>query len=314
MATSATTRKTTKKSPRRDVAQDVTDMIIAQLEGGTVPWQNPWAMTGGQLPRSMATGKLYRGMNTILLGMYSAISGYTSPWWGTYKQIEAQGGQVRKGEKSSVVILYRSITVEDEVKGETVEKSIPLLRSFNVFNACQCDGLPTKYTEIPERLNDAHEAIAEIEEIVAAYLSTGPSLAFGGDEAHYIPTLDRVQMPDPQDFRSDDRYYSTLFHELTHSTGHKDRLNREGIIEGHRFGDELYAAEELIAEMGAAMLCAVTGIDQTATIPQSASYIENWLTALRSDKKLILGAAAKAQKAVDLIAPESTDETGEVAA
>lgn len=332
-------RKSSKKSAPRDVAQDVTDLIMAQLDAGTVPWHQPWKSTGGALPRSMSTGRTYRGMNSILLGMYAMAEGYTSPWWGTYRQIGELGGQVKKGEKSSLVILYRTIEKDDvNANGEDVVKRIPLLRAFNVFNASQCVAATVpedaeisdedrerlnakeaarwaKYTEAPPRTRTEHEAIDDAEAIVKDYFGgpAGPTLTHGGDQAFYSPALDGVAVPHVLDFKTPEGYYSTLFHEATHSTGHKSRLNREGIVEGHRFGDALYAAEELIAEMGAAMLCAIAGVDQTNTVPASAAYIENWLGALKGDKKLVLKAAAAAQRAANLIAPEPEDESDDEA-
>ena len=311
-------RTTRKPAARKDVAQDVTDLIIAALEAGTVPWQRPWA-SAGSLPRSMATGKVYRGINVLLLGLYSDLAGYDSPWWGTYKQIAAQGGQVRKGEKASTVVLYTTFD-KDEVAptGETVTKTIPLLRSFNVFNADQADGLPAKFTTPIELPGTELERLEHAEAVVAGYIANGPSLTHGGDRACYSPRADAVSMPELAAFKSAEGYYSTLFHELTHSTGHASRLEREGIAgEGHAFGDTTYAAEELIAELGAAMLCATVGIEQAATIPASAAYIANWLTALRNDKKLVLTAAKHAQRATDLIAPPTVTaeaEDGEVVA
>lgn len=290
---------------RKDVAQDVTDLIIGQLEAGTIPWQRPWTATGGSFPRSMATGKTYRGVNLLLLGIYADLAGYSSPWWGTYKQISAQGGQVRKGEKAVTVVLYSTFD-KDEVNssGETVTKSVPFLRSFAVFNACQADSLPAKFTEAPALPGTELERLDHAETIAAAYIAEGPSFSHGGDRAYYTPATDSVRIPALESFTSAEGYYSTLFHELTHSTGHTSRLDREGVRgEGHAFGSTTYAAEELVAEMGAAMLCAIVGIEQTETIPASAAYIANWLTALRNDKKLILTASKLAQRAVDLIAP-----------
>ena len=311
-------KRTTTGNAPRDVAQEITDLILAQLEQGTVPWHQPWRATGGALPRSMATGRTYRGMNSILLGMYANAAGYTSPWWCTFRQIKALGGHVNKGEHGSTVILYRTIERDDvDANGEDVVRRIPLLRAFNVFNASQCTDLPVKYTEPPARTRTEHEAIEDAEAIVKTYINggKGPTMGFGGDRAYYSLSIDHVQVPHVLDFHTAEGYYSTTFHELTHSTGHKDRLNRDGIVEGHRFGDALYAAEELVAEMGAAILCAMAGIDQTVTVPNSAAYVENWLGALKGDKKLILKAAGAAQRAATFIAPEPdvADEDGEEA-
>lgn len=313
--------RTTRKAPR-DVAQDITDAILASLEAGTVPWHQPWASTGGQLPRSMATGKLYQGMNSFLLGMYAQTADYTSPWWGTYNQIKAQGGQVTKGEKASTVILYRTFDKDQEnpKTGETETVTIPVLRAFSVFNACQTTGLPEKYTTAPTTGND-FDPIESAEAIVKDYTSRGgPSILHGFDAACYNFREDRVYLPNLNQFETPEDYYATNFHELGHSTGAEKRLAREGIAgSDHKFGDAVYSFEELIAEMTAAMVCTIVGIDQTNTLPQHAGYIAHWIQVLKGDKKMILKAAAGAQKATNLIAPitevgEDADDTESEAA
>ena len=290
----------------RDIAQEITDTFIASLEKGYVPWHKPWSASGGAMPRSLSTGKPYRGTNSMLLGISSFEKGYASPWWGTYDQITKLGGQVKKGEHGTSVILYKTIERDDEnSEGETDEKKKQgaILRSFTVFNASQCTGLPEMYMQVEEDTRPEHERIEACEEVVAKYLANGgPSFGHdGGDRAFYSPSQDRIAIPTLASFDSPEEYYSTLFHELTHSTGHSTRLNREGIVEGHRFGDQLYSKEELIAETGAAMACAVTGIDQTTTIANSEAYIKNWLSQLRDpdNKSLILKASAAAQRAMD---------------
>ena len=320
MATTTKTRKT-KTTTKVDVAETVTNLIIEQLEAGVVPWHQPWQSTGGALPRSMSTGRAYRGVNSLLLSMYGDMAGYSSPWWGTYKQIAALGGQVRKGEHGSTIVLYKTFTkTETDAKGDEVERRIPIMRAFVVFNAGQADGLPERYTAVTEAVTNQHDRIEVAESIVAGYvMGEGPRVEHGGDRACYSPLLDLVRLPELASFDSPEAYYSTTFHELTHSTGHSSRLDREGIaglLNGHAFGSPLYAAEELVAEMGAAMLCAAVGIEQAAHVPQSASYIDNWLTVLKGDTKLVLKAAAAAQRAVDLIVPdddETADDAAEVA-
>jgi antirestriction protein ArdC len=300
-ATAVETKPARGRGERRDVAEEVTKKIMALLEQGTVPWHKPW--TGGQLPTSMSSGKPYRGMNSLLLS--ELVSGYSNPNWGTYKQIEVLGGQVTKGEHGTMVTLYKPFDSKDKDKtksagDETEKRRGVFMTSFIVFNATQCTGLPEKMMTVAADQRTEHERIEAAEAAVAAYLADGgPTLEHGSTRAFFRPSADLVAMPDLELFESPEHYYSTMFHELTHSTGHKSRLAREGVVEGHRFGDELYSKEELIAELGAAMACASLGIEQAATVSQSAAYIQNWLGALRDDKSLILQAAAGAQKAID---------------
>ena len=280
-----------------DIYQIVTDKIIESLNQGVVPWQKPWNPEVG-LPRSLSTKKAYRGLNIFLLGLSAQINGYSSPWWGTYKQIEARGGQVRKGEKSTLVIFWKRLEKE-EVRddGSIKNNSFMMLRYFNVFNASQCDELEVPAIKGESKLTP-HEGA---QEIVRTYLSSKnhPEIVKEGTEASYSPSRDCITMPVRTSFRNTESYYGTLFHEMTHSTGHSSRLNREGVVENHKFGDELYSAEELVAEMGAAMLCGVAGINWN--VENSAAYIGSWLKALKGDQKLVVKAAGLAQKAADLI-------------
>jgi len=292
--TTRKSRKSADAAPKQDVYQVITDRIVELLEQGTAPWHQPWDTLGVAL--SMSTSKHYRGINALLLQMTGLAKGYGSPWWGTYKQISERGGQVRKGEKGTQVVLWKPLAVEDKDNpGE--QKQIWMLRTYTVFNAEQVDGdlgLP----EVGAR--PQNDAIAECEAALAVYYATGPKLHFGGDVAGYIPSRDEVRMPERNQFHSSERYYGAWFHESVHSTGHATRLDRAGIVEGHSFGDELYSKEELVAELGAAFLAGHTGI-ATQTLPSSASYLQSWIKVLQGDKKLVVQAAAQAQKAVDMI-------------
>jgi len=267
---------------KRNVYAEVTDRIVAALEGGTVPWRRPWSETGG--PRSL-DNRPYRGINIFLL----ELMGYGDPRWGTFNAVKRHGGSVRKGEKGTRVILWKPVKREVP-EGDERPAAYLLLRDYVVFNAEQCDGLPeletVEATSTPNELAD---------EIVAEYTYGGPIVQYGKSGAYYDPHNDRVGMPARESFVSDDAHYSTLFHELVHSTGHETRLKR---IEKALFGSDPYSREELVAEMGAAMLCGITGIDNQ---DQSAAYIEGWLKPLKNDVKLVIQAAAKAQKAVDLM-------------
>ena len=301
-------KKNTRKSsaPAKDVYQLVTDKVLALLDEGTVPWRKPWKSTG--VPRSMSTRRPYRGINPFLLVCTAMANGYTSPWWGTYDQIADKGGQVRKGEKSTLIVFWKRAvrTVTDEATGQDVDKPWAMLRYFYVFNADQADGLPERF--YAQGTDEA--TVEELDALTADYEAGLASILYGGDRAFYSPGMDHVQVPKIGSHNSPEEFYSTKFHELTHSTGHSSRLDREGIVEGHRFGDELYSKEELIAEMGAAMLAGIAGIEQV-TLANSAAYLEHWIKVLRGDAKLLVSAAAAAQKAADLILGTAFEAEGD---
>lgn len=296
----------------------VTERMVALLDQGVAPWDRPWDASVG-LPRSMSTNKLYRGINVFILGLEAMEKGYSSPYWGTYDHIAERSGGVRegrgwvfpdaaegesrgvrKGEKGTTIVWASRIARKDRDKetGEEVTRTFYMLKTFNVFNAEQADGLAEKYH--PKGTEREHTPIEECEAIVAAYRERGgPPIEFGGDRACYVPLLDRVHLPYAKDFNGDEEFYSTLFHEDTHSTGHKKRLNRDGIVNmtGHMQG-ELYAEEELVAELGAAMLCGIAGIEKV-TEARSAAYLGNWLDVFKKDRTVFYRAAQAAQKAVD---------------
>lgn len=270
------------------VYEQVTDKILALLAEGTVPWHKPWK---GTAPMSMSTNKPYRGINVFLLD-----DGYH----GTYKKISELGGQVRKGEESSLAVFWKFVEKKDAKTGK-VEK-IPFLRYFRVFHSAQADwpeGMPERFTA--KGGADEADRISEAEQVVAGYIKgdNGPSLAHGGGSARYSPATDAVSMPELTSFRDADHYYSTMFHELGHSTGHGSRLSRDGVTNFDAFGSHQYAAEELVAEMTAAMVSGALGID--STVETSAAYLAHWAGALGSDPKLIVRAAGQAQKAADMI-------------
>jgi antirestriction protein ArdC len=270
------------------VYEIVTEKIIAALESGTPPWRKPW--TAG-IPRNATTNRPYSGINSLLLGM----TPYSDPRWLTFKQCSAKGGKVRKGEKSTLVIFWKTNTITQETdSGELTEKTIPFLRYYLVFNVEQCEGL-----DLPALETRNVDVIAEAEAIVAN-MPNPPSINHdGGGKAYYRPQLDSIHLPQRNSFDSAGEYYSTLFHELTHSTGHQSRLNRQTLTEVVPFGSETYSKEELVAEFGSAFLCAHAGIE--TTLDNSAAYIKGWLKALRNDPKLAIIAASQGQKAADHI-------------
>jgi antirestriction protein ArdC len=277
----------------------ITERIIAALERGTVPWRKPWQAAAGR-PRSMGTGQPYRGVNVFLLGLTAAEQGYSSPFWGTYRQIGDLGGQVRKGEHSTLVVFWKRAEVEhqDMQTGAVTVRTLPVLRYYRVFNTAQADHLPERFHPAPGE----HSEIGKPQAVLDGYLTRGPKLVHvAGDRADYHPATDTIRLPLRSQFRTGEGYYATAFHEAGHSTGHPTRLNRPGIAAFDHFGSDKYAREELVAQMSSSLLCAQTGIDNPETFENSASYIAGWLTALNHDTRLVITAAAQAQRACDVI-------------
>ena len=273
------------------VYQIVTDQILRQLEVGVVPWCKPWR---AEPPCNLVSGKEYRGINPFLL----ASQGYGSRYWLTFNQANKLGGHIRKGEKSSIVTFWH-IGEEETVRdsdGKTRKSKPFLLRYYRVFNLEQTEGIAEKLG-----LGNATPRVPSIDqcEAIVKRMPNTPTIQQDA-RAWYRPSTDTVGMPSRNAFNSAEEYYSTLFHELTHSTGHASRVGREGIENIATFGSESYSKEELIAEMGAAMLCGLTGISPT-TIPNSAAYLQGWINRLRGDCKLLVSAASQAQKAADYI-------------
>ena len=272
---------------KKDVYQVVTDQIIKLLEQGTVPWRKPWKGVN-HVPRNLMSRKAYRGINLFLLNAAS----YSSPFWLTFRQAQGLGGTIKKGEKSFPVVFWKLL--EEEREGE--KHQIPFLRYHPVFNVAQCDGI---HVPIPTGIQTDFQPIKQCEEVVSQ-MPSAPMIQHGGEQALYSPPLDMVKMPDAPTFESSEAYYTTLFHELVHSTGHGSRLNRKEVTEPNRFGSDPYSREELVAEMGAAFLSGHCGIEDK-TLNQSASYIQSWLQRLKDDRRLVVQAAALAQKAADFI-------------
>jgi antirestriction protein ArdC len=276
--------------PHASVYEIVTGRILAELEKGQVPWRKPWRTLP---PANLISKKPYRGINVFLL----ALTGYGSQYWLTYRQARALGGNVRKGEHGTKIVFWKFDTYETETAdGESEERKSAFLRYYTVFNLEQTEGLKTLLALPPAFPIESAEAIVK-------GMPNPP--AFEQDaQAAYIPSRDTVTMPSRTAFDSQTEYYSTLFHELTHSTGHAKRLAREGFDTPQKFGSESYSREELIAEMGSAMLCGVAGIEQS-TLANSAAYLKTWIERLKSDSRLVVSAASAAQKAADYIRGES---------
>lgn len=272
------------------VYEIVTNRIIEELEKGVIPWQKPWGgMEGGAV--SGTTGKPYSLLNQMILGKPGMYF--------TFNQIQKLGGRVRKGEKAQMVVFWKQVPAKevDKQTGEQREKLVPMLRYYSVFHLDQIDGINIVPTAEPQK----PATHAQADEIISAYIQrSGVELEHRiSDEAYYSPSADRVVLPMMEQFNSTAEYYSTAFHELAHSTGHRSRLDR--LRATAHFGNESYSKEELVAEIGAAALMNHVGLETPSTFRNSTAYIQSWLTALRNDKRMIVSAASRAEKAVDYI-------------
>lgn len=281
-------------SDRISPAETITRAIIERLEAGTRPWVRP--STGGAVSRPLRScGTPYRGINVLWLWMAAEAGGFTSPLWLTYHQTQLQGGQVRKGERGTIAVFYKSYskTVEDRDTGEAHDEARRVLKSFVVFNGSQIEGLPERYASPPTPPTALPPADARDAALDAFFAAVPARLRHSGDEAFYTPSTDQITMPAMGAFRGPDHYRATLAHELAHWTGHESRLARS--LSG-RFGSDAYAMEELIAELAAAMTGSELGLP-TEHLDNHASYLASWLRVLKADNRAILSAAAKAEEA-----------------
>ena len=269
-----------------DIYAEITNRLIAEMEQGIIPWRKPWAATG--LAISHTTGKPYSLLNQMLLGRAGEYL--------TYKQVNAEGGYVRKGEKAHMVVFWKWLDKEDAETGEV--KQIPFLRYYNVFHITQCENIRAKYAA---SLPQTASADAAAEAIITEYVKReGVHMEhIEGDRAFYRPSTDSITLPLLKQFAETAEYYGTAFHEMVHSTGHMKRLNR--LDATAFFGSDAYSKEELIAEIGSAALVNHAGLETDKSFRNSAAYIQNWLQVLKNDKRFIVSAAGKADKAVELI-------------
>lgn len=305
-----------------NVYEIVTERIISELEKGNIPWKKPWirptvttTYTTAKVEidpttcaYSRSTGRPYSLLNQMLL--------LRPGEWATYKQIQEAGGQVKKGEKSSLVVFWKFLeTKKVDANGDEVTDKIPVLRYYNVFHVeTQAEGISPKNRKPHDTIQIPHTtlpqadaewaAIEEADAVVRAYLEhSGVKLKENptGDRAFYRPSADYVEVPSRAQFKDASEFYSTLFHELTHSTGHASRLDRFSASGSHSFGSENYSKEELVAELGASALVNYLGIETAASFRNSAAYIQSWAKALQSDPRMIVSASSRAEKAVNYI-------------
>jgi len=283
-----------------DLFQIITDRMIAELEQGVIPWQKPWSGVQGAI--SHTTGKRYSLLNQMLLGCRSGE-------FVTFKEAQREGGHIKKGEKAGMIVFWKFLdsakrdddgNVVHGTDGKPIMESVPFLRYYNVFHIDQCEGIQPRFAEAPspgEHLSPDDAADRIVEDYINR--SSVKLIIQRSDRAFYSPTTDSVTVPELAQYTCISEYYSTLFHELTHSTGHVSRLNR--LSKEASFGSEAYSKEELIAELGAAFLVNHVGLETDGSFRNSAGYIQSWLKALKDDKRLIVSAAGKADKAVAMI-------------
>jgi antirestriction protein ArdC len=284
---------------RPDLYARVTDAIVADLERGVRPWTKPWSAEhlAGRISRPLRhCGEPYSGINVILLWAEAVARGFTAPIWMTFRQALALEAHVRKGEHGSTVVYANRFTrTETDDNGRDVEREIPFLKAYTVFNVEQIEGLPAHFYAVAEPQQDATARIAHADAFFAAL---GAEIRHGGNQAYYAIGPDYVQLPPFECFRDPESYYATAAHECTHWTRHPTRLDRD--FGRQRWGDEGYAREELVAELGAAFLCADLGLALTPR-EDHAAYIDSWLQVLTSDKRFIFTAAAHAERACDFL-------------
>lgn len=275
----------------KDIYAEVSAKILSLMETHGERWIKPWsASAASSWPVNVKTGSRYNGINVIMLCATSADKGYGVNIWGTYKQWQEKGAQVRKGEKGTMGILWKTFEKEQtKPDGSTEKKVIPMMRGFTLFNVSQVDGY-----DMPE---PEKREIPTVEQAEAWIANTGAAIEFGGDRACYIPSVDRIQLPVREAFRDTASFYSVAFHELAHWTGNRNRLDR---LRMGRFGDENYALEELVAELSAAFQCAVTGVTMEPR-PDHAAYLKSWMRKIKDDSKAFGQAVKAARVATDYI-------------
>ena len=306
-------RRQVKKQTAEDIRKTVTDTILAALREGTNPWQRPWANTGGSgMPHNCATGHVYRGINVAYLWAEQSLKGYPTAQWISFNECKKRGGHVTKGEKATGIIFTKPLRLEDKDGDKEKDRTIFMMKTYPVFNIAQTEGVklpkkeqPIEDEELPDEKEIAKNAIAFVK-------AAGAKLKFNSGRAFYSPLEDRIEMPRVNTFKKAEGFACTAYHELVHWTGHKSRMERVGIVNFDRFGTEQYAFEELVAEMGSAMLCNYLGVG--SEIPNHASYIASWIKCLEKDPKAIFRASMLSTGAVEFLVPELMEQAFEEAA
>ena len=299
------------RTEKQDLYTRITNQIISHLEKGVRPWVRPWNAehAAGRITRPLRhNGKPYSGINVLSLWASAMAQNFAAPIWMTFKQASELDAHIRKGEKGSLVVYADSIKRKetDEKTGDEIDREIPFLKGYTVFNVEQIEGLPEVYYA---KAAPTLDPVVRIEHSEQFFGALGATIRHGGNRAFYSASADAIQMPPFESFQDADSYYATLAHECTHWTGSKTRLDRD--FGGHRFGSEGYAVEELVAELGAAFLC----VDlELALEPREdhASYIATWLKVLAADNRMVFTAAAHAQRAAEFINHRATEAAAQV--
>lgn len=290
------------RSQKIDLYQIVTNEIISQLEQGVIPWQKPWTDAG--IPMNLLSKRSYRGINLWLLLSLN----YERNLFLTWEQIKSVGGSVLKGEHGHIVVFWKPLQKKADEQTDGQQKAVPMLRYYKVYNIQQCRDIPEHLLHVPSET--PIDPVVECEAILSE-MKDIPLISFTGKDAYYDIEKDEIVLPKVKSFRSSAGYYGTLFHELVHSTGAEKRLNRKSVADRVSFNAESYATEELIAEMGAAYLCGITG-QLPNTIKNNVAYLDHWLGILKNDKRILITAAGQAQRAVDFIQNKNEIITEEV--
>jgi antirestriction protein ArdC len=291
--------------------QKINEMITQRMidritETGTLPWKKPWTCAS-MLPRNLVSKKSYRGVNVFLLHSL----GYASPYFLSFRQVTELGGKVRKGEHACPVVFWK-IVEPDQQEELPEQKGYAMLRYYRVFNALQCEGLEDKVPDVVMPQHSAHEPL-KIAEQVLANMPNIPDIGYGRTLASYSPSMDTVSMPPKEWFANEHEFWSCVWHEVSHSTGHESRVGRKAIMEPTGFGSHLYSQEELVAEMSAAFLCGYCGI-LMSTEKNQAAYLKGWLERLKADPSLLIKAGSQAQKAFDYIVGDAAEQALALAA
>lgn len=291
-------KQQTNSAVTNSIYQRITDFVIDQLNKGVIVWRKGW--NSGEIPMNITTRQPYNGWNVFWLKFHAASNDYPHPYYLTFRQAQAAGGSIRKGERGTPIVFWTKLTTTQDYAEQPGEESTTrsrmVLRQYTVFNIAQTEGI--EFT-LPEQTVNIIPELERCEQVVVD-MPAAPAIFWKGDRAFYQCTTDTVTMPTRALFHSSEECYATLFHELAHSTGHPTRLNRTELVNHDGFGGENYSREELTAELAAAFLCGICGIEQKI-ITNTVAYLQSWLHALKNDKTLVLKAAGQAQKAVNHI-------------
>ena len=276
---------------KKDIYQEVTNQIISDLEKGTPIWEQPWRKGFLGFPVNVFSKSFYSGINTLILWLRQSNTGFETSQWLSFLQVKKLGGSIKKGEKATSIIFYKKLVIVDEESEE--EKTIPLLKTHAVFNLSQTEGLEHLIKKVSSKEKSLFKDVEKAEKLIK---ESKANIAFAPiDRAYYLPVEDKILMPKKSQFKTQEGFYSTAFHELSHWTGHKSRLNRP--VENKQ-GSKSYAFEELIAEISASFVCCHLGFEYST---QHSAYIKSWLEVLKEDKKAIFRASSQAQKATEFI-------------